>query len=42
MKKFIIGTGVVLGVLLAIDYAIEYIVDQEEVRIAFEDLRTDG
>ena len=36
MKKFVVGTAVVLGVLIAIDYAITYMVEQEEVMIVMK------
>lgn len=39
MKKIIIGVIVVLGVLVAIGYSIDYLIEQEEVMIAFKDIQ---
>lgn len=39
MKKLIVGSVVVIGVLAVIGYAIDYMIEQEEVTIAFKDIQ---
>lgn len=39
MKKLIVGSVVVIGVLAAIGYTIDYMIEQEEVTIAFKDIQ---
>lgn len=39
MKKLVAGVAVVYGILVAIDYAIEYMVESEEAQAAWNDLR---